>query len=78
MKEVKRIAYVKRNSKWEEAYIDTDPASVYKDLAHDLESKYIFKSDFVTRITRRNNYDGTETITAYYNNGVKFVYTIEN
>jgi hypothetical protein len=78
MKEVKRIAYVKRGNKWEEAYIDTDRASVYKDLAKDLESKYILKSNFVTRITRNNNYDGTETITAYYNNGVKFVYTIEN
>ena len=78
MKEVKRIAYVKHGNKWEEACIDTDPASVYKDLAKDLESKHILKSNFVTRITRNNNYDGTETITAYYNNGVKFVYTIEN
>lgn len=78
MKDVKRVTYIKRGNKWADAYIDDDPITVYKDLISCFESKFLLNSKSIGRITRSNNYDGTEDITVYYKNDVKYVFTIEN
>lgn len=78
MKDVKRVTYIKRGGEWTDAYIDDDPIDVYKDLISCFESKFLLGSKSIGRITRNNNFDGTENITVYYKNDVKYVFTIEN
>lgn len=53
-----------------------DRELVYKELCHDLWAKHICKATYIKRITDRNNYDGTRTITVLYDNAVKRVYTV--
>ena len=56
---------------------------VYGRLAYDLAAKYIGKSSRIKKITRNNNYDGTQTYTVYEAVGevnvtqFRTVYTVE-
>lgn len=71
-----QIVYVKKDGKWLVNLIITDPITIYKNLLDDfINQKYGAK--FITRIRRRQNYDGTVTFTVWYDNDVKADYTIE-
>ncbi len=48
-----------------ETFREDNPDAVWKDLAQIMTAKYLNKSSLYTRTTRRNNYDGTETIIFY-------------
>lgn len=74
----KAIIYTKNGGKWAEYQTITDPATLHEKLARDLRAKYIHKAGWITRITDRTNYDGTRTIAAYYDNGVKTVYIVRD
>lgn len=50
---------------------------IYKSLASDLLAKKVHKCTYINRICDRSNYDGTRTITVYYDNGTKSVYIVE-
>ena len=56
---------------------------VYNKLAYDLAAKYIGKSPRIKKITRNNNYNGTQTYTVYEDVGevnvthFRAVYTVE-
>ena len=51
---------------------------VYKHLAYDLLWKFMHKSPMYKRITRKTNYNGTQTIVVTYDNGVRSTYTIQD
>lgn len=70
-----RSAQRKINGKWIKTYHDSTN-DVFVSLAHELHARYIMKVTYITRVTDRNNYDGTRTIIIYYNNDFRNVYTI--
>lgn len=76
-KEIARICYVKEGRTYKQTYKETDPAEVNKALMHDLINKKLHGCKYITSIKDRCNYDGTRTITVYYDNGVKNEYTVE-
>lgn len=79
MGKVKRVCQVKENGKYKTAKLDydTDEKEVYKSLLHDLIAKKFNGCTYITRIVKRNNYDGTITVTVTYDNGVRNIYTVE-
>ena len=77
-KTIKRIAQKKAGKTWVGTYTDTDIASVYKSLSHDLIAKKINACTYIKSIKRIQNYDGTNTIIVTYDNNVRSVYTIDN
>ena len=78
MKQVSRVAEKKVGRNWIETYRTTEPAEVYKSLAKDMVNKKLCECRYITRIRRRSNYDGTETITVNYDNNIRSVYVIES
>jgi len=54
---------------WVEQNHTTDETRVYKQLANVLTSRYHDKAQWVSRCTKKCNYDGTYTYTVYYGNG---------
>jgi len=71
----KRYIDRKVGSRWENVPIPNESeVEVLHALAADLAAKYIGKAPYIRRICRRNNYDGTQTYTAYYDNGVRITY----
>lgn len=70
--------YLKDGNKWNERHTTEDPATVYESLSRVLRAKYIHRAAWVKRITDTTNYDGTRTITAYYDNGCKSVFTVRD
>lgn len=64
----------KQGRKWEPVYVVGNETKALHSLAQDLAAKYIGKAQFVGRIVRRQNYDGTQTYTVYYSNGTRAVY----
>lgn len=70
----KRVAQKLVEGKWVDCNCDPIVGSkVYEILVHDLLNVY----GNVTRRRRVDNLDGTQTITAYYCDGVRAVYTID-
>lgn len=67
---------VKRGNKWYCDMVKTDVLTVYKALAEDLTNKYVMKCTYITRVVQRPNYDGTRSITVYFDNGVKHEFTV--
>lgn len=59
----------KVDGKWVETYYTEDEAIVYRALAHCLRAQYIGKVNWITRITDRPNYDDTNTMVIYEENG---------
>lgn len=78
MKNISMTNYVKNGRNWEAAYTNTNPAEVYKSLAHALIAKKIHECRYIKSIKQASNYDGTQTITVYHDNGVKTVYIVAN
>ena len=76
-KEIRRVCEVKEGNKWVVTYVDPDEVSVYKWLAHDLTAKKLHKCTYITRITDRNNFDGTRDIVVSYDNGCRNTFTVE-
>lgn len=78
MKEISVKCYVKKEIKWELTYTSFDPLKVYQDCFNALLHKKIHKCSYITSIKDTCNYDGTRTITVYYNNNCKYVYIVED
>ena len=62
---------------WQLTSESNDARRVYESFGYTLMSKYVHKVKYITKIMDRNNYDGTRTITAYFDNGTKYVYTVK-
>ena len=77
MKEIKRVIETKRGNKWEVTFTQTNETEILHSLASDLAAKYIGKASYVKRITRRNNYDGTQTYIVSYDNDTRATYTTD-
>lgn len=77
-KVISRVVEVKEGRKWSISRIVNDAAEIYRALSDDLAAKYINKAAYVKRITRACNYNGTQTITVLYDNGVRSLYTVED
>lgn len=78
MKEISRTAQKKRGGKWIDTYRTTDTCEVYRSLSHDLINRKLCQCRYITRITRRSNYDGTQTVIVNYDNDVRSVYVVKN
>lgn len=76
MKAAKRIFQEKRGRKWITTYESDDQTLVYRGLSEDLIAKHISKARFVKSIRRTNNYDGTITITATYDNETRNLFVV--
>lgn len=74
---VSRRYEVKEGNKWRETYYSDDPVYVNKCFMHVLRAKYMWRCTYITKIVRRNNYDGTETYKVYYDNGGRETFVIE-
>ena len=61
----------KKGRTWEVVRTVSSPVTIYDNLAHDLIEKKINQCKTIRSITRRQNYDGTITITVTYYNPVK-------
>jgi len=64
--------------KWKVERIETDKTEIYRSLATDLLHKKLHKCTYIRSITDTCNYDGTRTVTTYYDNNVKRVYVVED
>ena len=78
MNDIKRIIEVKNGNKWDITSEIYDPKEVYESLAQDLINKKICACRWITSIKRISNYDGTQTIKVFYDNGVKSTYIVRN
>lgn len=78
MKNIKLTIYVKENNKYIESRYTVDREAIYTALAGDLIAKKINKCTWIKRIERFSNYDGTQTIKVFYDNGVMAHYVVEN
>lgn len=58
----------KLGRKWVNTYETTNEADIYDRLAHELIAKKLHACTYISRITDRNNYDGTRTIVVTYSN----------
>lgn len=66
---------VKQGREYVETYRETDRAAVYESLAEDLvRAKLCGCTGY--RFARHNNYDGSQTITVGYDNGVRRRYHV--
>ena len=77
-KSVSRTIETYDNGKWNFNTIIRDPATVYKMLTNELIAKKINKCTYIKSIRRRQNYDGTATITVLYTNNVRALYVIKD
>lgn len=76
MKKEMRIFETKEGKTWKETFRTEDTEQIYKDLAQELLNCKVFKSTYYRKMTQRNNYDGTRTITFYQDIG-RSVYTVK-
>lgn len=77
-REIKMTVYVKENKKYVASRYCVDKEAVYSALASDLINKKILKASYISRIIRFSNYDGTQTVKVFYDNGVMCEYVVEN
>ena len=75
---VKMVTEVKEGRTWRETFSITKPEYVYRHFADDMRYRYIHHSAYYRMVKRVNHYNGFETITFYYDNGVRTSYTIES
>jgi len=77
MRDIEYVVY-KKDSKgnWKVVRVEMREEEIYKQLARDLIAKKINECTYIRLIKRKQNYDGTITITIYYDNDVKRTYTI--
>ena len=75
--EVSEKMYVKDGRTWKLTDTNTDPETVYKNLAVALIAKKMHKVKYIKSIEDCNNFNGTWTETVYYDNNTKSVFTIE-
>lgn len=73
---VSRTIETKKGNKWFCGSTCRDAGLVYEFLANDLIAKKINKCSYIQSIRRRQNYDGTATITVIYSNNVRAIYVI--
>lgn len=69
----------KQGNEWVETWA-TEGERVYEDLAKDLIAKKLENCTYIRSIKRKQNYDGTNTITVNYTpdcGGGRRIYTIE-
>ena len=78
MREIKMTVYVKEGKKYNASRYCIDREAVYAALASDLINKKILKASYISRIVRFSNYDGTQTVKVFYDNGVMCEYIVEN
>lgn len=76
MKEIKRICQVKDGKNYRTTYEETDEKEIYKNLSLDLINKKINQCRYIKSISRKSNYDGTQTITVNYDNNVRNIYIV--
>lgn len=76
MKSATMTGYRKSGKNYVVDFENTDAGDVIERLAGDLAAKYIGKASFIKSIKRRNNYDGTQLYTVFYDNGYKIEYTV--
>lgn len=72
---------IKRDGKWETTYTLTEfdergKENIYKSLMCQLVAKKLHKCTNIIRFTDSCNYDGTRTITVYYDNAMKYTYVV--
>ena len=60
----------------EETYSTTDPQRVVERFASMVRAKFFLKMPSVKRMTRMNNYDGTETYKVYLSSGYRYDITL--
>jgi len=77
-REISMTNYTKEGRTWKESYTNNNPADVYESLSLALIAKKIHSCSYIKSIKRISNYDGTQTITVNYDNGVKTVYIVAN
>lgn len=76
MKQIKLEIYVKNGKNYELSRYTLDIEGIYRALADDMINKKLLDCTYIKRIVRNPNYDGTQEISVYYDNGVKAVYTV--
>ena len=76
MKKISLHDYIKNGSKWEESFSTTDQKAVYQLLAQAMVRRYVHKAAGILRVLDRSNYDGTRTVTIYYDNNCKSEYIV--
>lgn len=75
-RKIQRVIEVKKGNKWEMTDTWTDEKEIYNSLAHDLIAKKINACAWIKTIKRTYHYDGYQTITVDYGNGVRAQYTV--
>lgn len=73
---VSRTIETKKGDKWFYGSTCRDPETVYESLANDLIAKKINQCSYIKSIRRRQNYNGTATITVVYSNNVRALYVV--
>lgn len=76
MKSATMTGFKKEGKKYIVDFVNTDAGDAIERLAGDLAAKYIGKAPFIKSIKRRNNCDGTQLYTVFYDNGYKIEYTV--
>ncbi len=74
---IKRVIEVRSGKKWTVSAEQYDRETILHSLASDLAAKYIGRAQYVRRIERRSNYDGTQTYTVTYDNECRSIYTVD-
>lgn len=77
MRKEQLIVERKKGKTWELVWTSETRETIYRDLFHDIMAKKIHKCTYIKSIHDVCNYDGTRTITVYYDNNIRRRYTIE-
>ena len=78
MRDLKKIVEVKNGNKWVISHETTDTNEIYRSLSRDLIAKKFNGCTYIKSIKKTPNYDGTNTVKVYHDNGVKVTYIIES
>ena len=73
----KRVMEQKQAGKYIPTYETTEKIDVLEWLTNDMRQKYLNKAGYIKRITHKTGYDKHATITVYYSNDTRSIYTIE-
>lgn len=76
MKKIEMLSEVKHNGKWAVTYRTDDESIIYPRLALAVVAKKINACRYISRIQRRNNYDGTQDVVIYYDSGLRVTFTV--
>lgn len=78
MEQEKATTYQKNGNKWEKTFETYSIETVKNKLLYDLINKNLCKCLYIKSIKRVNHFDGWQTVTVYYDNGVKTEYFIKS